>query len=224
MIYVIGDSHANAFSGHGINPAYPVMASRGVLAYADSYVRYKFSRRHKLDGFKTYRIGGCTAHNFSKNINTIHKILKYKKIREKDVLALSFGEIDIRNHLARQSNFEAGIVKTIENYIKGIKLLTANYTCKILILGAIASWLTGYEGPSAGTNIQRNKITEKFNKELRRQAEQNKFYYVDYFYEMLDENFNTKQEFLDNWPGSRMHLNPKFAHKYSEKVHLVLNN
>jgi hypothetical protein len=224
MIYVIGDSHASAFSGHGIQPCYPIMVKRQTLAYAYSFLRYNFSRKHKLEGFKSYRIGASTAHNFSKNINTIHRILKYKNVSDQDTLALSFGEIDIRNHLSRQNNFQVGIVKTIDNYIEGVQSLATYYKCKILILGSIASWSKGYKGPSAGNNIQRNKITEIFNTQLKKQAEINGFYYADFFYEMLDDNFNTKQEFLDNWLESRIHLNPKFAHQYAEKIHLVLNN
>ena len=223
MIYVIGDSHSCALSGHGMNPAYPILTSRNLSINARLLIEYKLSRKHKLEGFKTYRIGAATAHNIEKHLPVIFSILKFKNLRPEDTLALSFGEIDIRNHLIRMHDVDLGLNKTITNYINGLKKLANKYGCKILILGSIASWLEGYEGPSAGSNLERNKLTENFNLKLKTQAQQNGFYYLDFFYEMLDQNFKTKQAFLDTWPGSRMHLNPKFGHLYAEKIRLILN-
>lgn len=86
MIHVIGDSHVMVFSGKEHIP--DLVDDRGFLPF-----------------FTTYRLGQFTAYNVEKKRSAIEAVIK-DNVKAGDAVLLSFGEIDCRAHLVRQSELQ----------------------------------------------------------------------------------------------------------------------
>jgi hypothetical protein len=196
MIHCIGDSHSAVFSGEDkMQPIWPEPASN-LLPY-----------------FKSYRIGPCTAYQLDSKRSVISNILD-NNLNHNDKVMFCFGEVDARAHLIKQADIQKRDIKDIvlectNRYIDSV-LYYKRYNVELLLWGVIASWneskpYTG--GPSFGTNIVRNRITKMFNDNLKNNGNGIKF--ISIFEEMLNNDYTTNVEFLDEWEGSHMHLSQK---------------
>lgn len=94
----------------------------------------------------------------------------------------------------------------------------------MLVWGPIASWheskpYTG--GPSYGSCLERNTVTEKFNDYLEELCNKNSIGFISIFKKMVDSNKITNPYYLDNWQGSHMHLSqtsmPLIIEAFNEK-------
>lgn len=199
MIHCIGDSHSAVFSGEEkMQPTWPEQASN-LLPY-----------------FKSYRIGPATAYQLANKQPLIEYLINTINLTENDSIMFCFGEVDIRAHLIKQSQLQDKpvselVVECVDRYITSL-LNYKKFTNNILVWGPIASWsdkkvYTG--GPSYGTNKERNEVTEQFNNYLKDKCEENSFKFITIFDKMLNNDYTTKEDLLDDWEGSHMHLSQR---------------
>jgi hypothetical protein len=211
MIHCIGDSHASVFCGkEEMQPIWPQISD------------------DKTPFFKTYRIGAATAYQLDNKKPIINEIIRLKVDIKNDSVLFCFGEVDIRAHLLKQVELQkksiSEIVKECVDRYFSTLLYYKNLNIDVIAWGPIASWheskkYTG--GPSFGTCLERNIVTEEFNKYLEELCVKNNIKFVTIFYKMIDENKITNPYYLDNWEGSHMHLSqtamPLILNAFSEK-------
>jgi hypothetical protein len=209
MIHCIGDSHSAVFSGEEtMQPEWPLLAS------------------NKLPYFNSYRIGPATAYQLENKKYIIDEIIK-NHYNEDDRILFCFGEVDIRAHLIKQTSIQnrttQDLVKEcVDRYFEVI-LSYKNKGINCIVWGPIASWHQSkfYTGPSFGTCIERNKVTEEFNKYVEELCNIHNIGFVTIFYDMIDKNYETNTFYLDNWLGSHMHLSqnamPIILKRFEEK-------
>lgn len=199
MIHCIGDSHSAVFSGEEkMQPCWPEPAS------------------NTLPYFKSYRIGPATAYQLENKKSIIESLISSIDLVEDDKLMFCFGEVDIRAHIIKQSQLQNRkfydlTLECVERYINAVKYYK-KYNREIIIWGPIASWCdqkpyTG--GPSFGTNLERNYVTEIFNHLLSSFCSLEEFKFITIFYDMLNGDNTTNSYYLDDWEGSHMHLSQR---------------
>jgi hypothetical protein len=199
MIHCIGDSHSAVFSGEEtMQPCWPDPAA------------------NKIAYFKSYRIGPATAYQLATKQPIIESLINSLELTSKDYLMFCFGEVDIRAHLIKQSQIqnrpvEELVVECVERYVQSLSVYK-KYNVPIIVWGPIASWCdqkvyTG--GPSFGTNLERNLITNAFNTTLELCCIKQQFEFITIFPEMLNDDGTTNGDFLDDWEGSHMHLSQR---------------
>lgn len=209
MIHCIGDSHSAVFSGEEtMQPEWPELAS------------------NQLPYFKSYRLGPATAYQLENKKNLIDDIIK-QHFDDGDTLLFCFGEVDIRAHLIKQMQLQnrtaEDIVKECVDRYFDVILSYKNRGIKCAVWGPIASWHESryYTGPSFGTCVQRNYVTREFNRYIAQLCLANDVGFVTIFYDMVNENLETNTFYLDNWPGSHMHLSqtsmPVILERFKEK-------
>jgi hypothetical protein len=196
MIHCIGDSHSAVFSGkEEMQPIWP-QRSDDITPF-----------------FKSYRIGPATAYQLENKISIINEIIYSNVNIETDYVLFCFGEVDIRAHLIKQMKLQNKtmyeIVKECVDKYFNVLLKYKELGVKVIVWGPIASWHESKEytgGPSFGSCLERNLVTEEFNRYLEEQCNQNQIKFVTIFHKMIDENKITKSEYLDNWEGCHIHL------------------
>lgn len=197
MIHCIGDSHASVFSGQEeMQPIWPDR-SNDILPW-----------------FKSYRIGPATAYQLNNKLPIINEIIS--KQNKNDVFILCFGEVDIRAHLINQMSIQNKttdqvIAECVGRYFVTIKTLKDS-GINVGVWGPIASWNETKPylgGPSFGTNLERNKITELFTNRIDVLCSHFNIPVMSIFKEMLNEDGTTKAELLDDWKDCHIHLNQK---------------
>ena len=214
MIHCIGDSHSAVFSGEEVmQPQWPLLAS------------------NKLPYFNSYRIGPATAYQLETKKSIIDNILE-NHYKEGDSVLFCFGEVDIRAHIIKQSSLQN---RTIQDLIKecvdryfDVILSYKNKGINCMVWGVIASWHESkyYSGgPSFGTCIERNRVTEEFNKYIEEVCKFHNIGFISIFYDMIDENYETNTDYLDNWLDCHIHLNqtamPIILKKFTENGFIV---
>jgi len=204
MIHCIGDSHTSIFSGHDrIQDTWP-LRSNDILPY-----------------FRTYRLGSFTAYNLKTKCHIIEFVINQINLGGSDKLLFSFGEIDIRYHLIRVANESNRTImdvvyECVDRYIDTI-ISFKKYDTDILIWGPIASFNENkikegeiHEGPEFppwyGNNTERNEVTKIFNDNLKIKCEEYGLTFISIFEDMLTDKYETKEELLDDWWGSYIHL------------------
>jgi len=196
MIICLGDSHSSVFSGkEKIIPRWP----------AKEYTL--------LSKFKPIRIGPATAYNLKSKVPLLNEILNKTFYLKKDFVLFCFGEVDIRAHLIKQSILQEKkvdeiVLECVTKYINAIKLVSPKRKIQKAVFAPIASWSDEkpYDGPSYGSNLERNRITRIFNNTLEKMCNQNNIKFVSIFEDMLNKDGTTDSNFLDDW-GSGIHLN-----------------
>jgi hypothetical protein len=199
MIHCIGDSHSSVFSGKDeMMPIWP-QRSLDITEY-----------------FKSYRIGPATAYQLDNKKPILNDIIFNNVNKTNDSVLFCFGEVDIRAHLIKQINLQEltkfEIVKECVDRYVNVMLHYKEQGYNIIAWGPIASWHEDKPyttGPSYGTCLERNTITKEFNDYLLELCLKNDIKFVSIFKDMVDENLNTKHEYLDDWEGCHIHLNQK---------------
>lgn len=190
MIYVIGDSHSQIFNTQETEDYYDI-----------------FSR-----SFKTKWLGGATAYNISKHETELTIWLSDNQFdKNGDSLLFILGEIDARVHLGPQSH-KQGIT-----YEESCKLCTIRYHdflksfknegYNIIIMGATPSGphndTNGDGSLSYKTPIERNQITEIFNRQVKDICMLEGFIYRD----INDRVINSKFPYQTYFDRVSVHLN-----------------
>jgi hypothetical protein len=134
-----------------------------------------------------------------------------------------FGEVDIRAHLIKKAKEQDRpvnelVVECVERYINALSYYK-KYGVQLIVWGPIASWNENnpYMGPSFGTNKERNMVGFAFNIALEYACIKEGFKFISIFYDMLNEDGTTKEEFLDDWEESHMHLSQRSMPTILEK-------
>jgi hypothetical protein len=198
MIICLGDSHSSVFSQE------------------EKIVSQWPKKDYKLfSKFKPIRVGPATAYNLGKKIKLLNKVLNRTLYFSQDYVMFCFGEVDIRAHLIKQSKLQNSdlelIVKDcVDRYISAIMKVTPFRPINKAIFAPIASWTEEkpYDGPSFGTNLERNNTTKIFNKHLEKACIKKDIKFISIFEDMLNEDGSTNSTYLDDF-GTGIHLSQK---------------
>ena len=185
LIYVVGDSHVVPFRG-----SMPFLA---------------------------HHLGAATAYNLvKKNSSTksneqLFKIIK--KLGNKDIVMLSFGEIDCRIHIYYQHkksderySISDLIDRTISNYgevMAQLKERGVNFC--VYCVSPAAKVGNEYKYPFYGTPEVRSQINRTFNEKLKAFCQKNDYRFIDIYDKVVDENGFMLKEYA----GDEIHLNRK---------------
>jgi hypothetical protein len=185
LVHVIGDSHVVPFRG-----SMPFLA---------------------------HHLGAATAYNLTKKNSTtrsneqLFKVIN--KLGEKDIVMLSFGEIDCRIHIYYQHKKSNGkysieelIDRTISNYgevMAQLKQRGVNFC--IYCVSPATNVGNEYKYPYYGTAEVRSQINRLFNKKLRAFCQSNGYKFIDIYDRVADRDGLMLKEYA----GDDIHLNKK---------------
>ncbi len=196
MIICLGDSHSSVFS-----------QEEKIISQWPKKDFKVFSK------FKPIRIGPATAYNLETKIDHLNKVLNRTFYIKNSYVLFCFGEVDIRAHLIKQSKLqnkdvESIVAQCIDRYISAIKKVNPIRKIRKAVFAPIASWSDEkpYDGPSFGSNIERNQVTIMFNQYLEKKCEENNIIFISIFKEMLNKDGTTNPDYLDDF-GTGIHLN-----------------
>ena len=196
MIICLGDSHSSVFS-----------QEEKIISQWPKKDFKVFSK------FKPIRIGPATAYNLETKIDHLNKVLNRTFYIKNSYVLFCFGEVDIRAHLIKQSKLqnkdvESIVAQCIDRYISAIKKVNPIRKIRKAVFAPIASWSDEkpYDGPSFGSNIERNQVTIIFNQYLEKKCEENNIIFISIFKEMLNKDGTTNPDYLDDF-GTGIHLN-----------------
>ncbi len=185
LIHVIGDSHVAPFRG-----SMPFLA---------------------------HHLGAATAYNLNRKNSTtrsneqLFKVIN--KLGEKDILMLSFGEIDCRIHIYYQYKKSNGkysidelIDRTISNYGEVMaQLRERGVNFCIYCVSPATSVGNEYKYPFYGTAEVRSQINRMFNEKLRAFCQSNGYKFIDIYDRVSDKDGLMLKEYA----GDEIHLNKK---------------
>lgn len=184
QIFCIGDSHVSLFTG--VNE-----------------VQRPWPRKAKklLPFFQVLPLGPVLAYNLkSPNTKTkgrekLFKVLQ-KEVPKGSLVFLSFGEIDCRAHLLKQSRLqkrtiEAVVTECVDRYFSVI-LEVKKLGFKPLIWNAIPSTrltnISSKDFPTFGSCKERNMITSMFNKKLEEKCISKKIHFISTYEYFVDKD------------------------------------
>lgn len=195
LIHIVGDSHVKAFTNN--------------------------------IHFCTHFVGPATAYSLKNKKNTTDsnkKLFKaIKKInKERDIVILSFGEIDCRLHIYNQYkiNEEKIIIselinRTVLNYgevLKQINEMGVNFYVYSVPPAGIQENIHNF--PYYAPKPIRAKIKKEFNEQLATYCEVNNFKFINVYSEVTDKNGYISEEFIID----RIHLNNKVSRLVFNKL------
>ena len=185
LIHVIGDSHVVPFRG-----SMPFLA---------------------------HHLGAATAYNLNKKNSTTksnEKLFKViDKLGKKDIMMLSFGEIDCRIHIYYQykksneiHSISELIERTISNYgevMEQLKERRVNFC--VYCVSPATDVGNEYKYPFYGTAEVRSQINRMFNEKLRAFCQNNGYKFID-IYDRVADKYGLM---LKEYAGDEIHLNKK---------------
>lgn len=197
-LHCIGDSHTAFFTGYNkIQPAYPEV----VCGIAKNVF--------------TYRLGSPLAYNLCESDSTLKSKEKVFSILQtlnpqEDIILLSFGEVDCRAHLIKQSELNnltiaESVHICVERYLKVVEeILKMQF--RVVVWNAVPTSYgfedIDFEYPYYGTYVERNLACILFNEALKKRSVELGFYYLG-VYELIinKELFSMPKYYFD-----RIHL------------------
>jgi hypothetical protein len=205
MIHIVGDSHTQIFND--------------------------------LPSFTIYWLPTITASHVSHRLTEIYSVVEH--IPKDELVMFSMGEIDCRVFLETKVEYYKSLTDS-KNTIEIIESVVNRYfnviknnfseTHRIGFWGPVASYThkvssskeLGYHPdmsffmPGTYSCSERNELTKIFNDRLKVLCDENGFVFMTMFYDMIDENMNTKENMTDgiHLPGS---LQPFIIEKFKEK-------
>ncbi len=195
IIHCIGDSHANFFCGS--DEMQPVWPEDGI------------KNSHPL--FRSYRIGPVLAYNLcrynssTRGRETLFELLG--QLPKKSNILFCFGEIDCRAHVVLQSEKQSRptkeIVKEVVDRYFSVLQEVQNMGFNILVWNVIPSAPTDINSrinvPQEylfhGTRDERNAVTIEFNTYLKKLAEANGMFFMDFFHRLMNEDKTVKLQY-----------------------------
>ncbi len=215
-IAVIGDSHVNYFSGNEELSFIPV--------------GYDVNTCDQVNDLPitVFHLGPCLAYKSNQYGSTNRFREKLDWLLEDMILPgatiiSSLGEIDLRAHVfketARQEKSYQEIVDNIlKNYADFLDFLSGS-GFKVVCYGPIASQKDSCpvteDHPRVGSEHERNSATKYFNDELSKICESRGYGFFTMFYDMVDEDLATREEFLSE---DKFHLGQHSYGKLVEKL------
>ena len=199
LIHVVGDSHVVPFRG-----SMPFLA---------------------------HHLGAATAYNLNRKNNTtrsneqLFKVID--KLGKKDIVMLSFGEIDCRIHIYYQHKKSNGkysidelIERTVTNYgevMAQLKERGVNFC--VYCVSPATKVGNEYKYPFYGTPEIRSQINRAFNEKLRAFCEKNGYTFIDIYDWVSDKN----GLMLEEYAGDDIHLNKKAVRLVREELRVKLH-
>jgi hypothetical protein len=167
--------------------------------------------------FLTHHLGAATAYNLNKKNSTtksneqLFKVIN--KLGKKDIVMLSFGEIDCRIHIYYQykksnEKYSIGelIDRTISNYGEVMAQLRGRQVNFCVYCVSPATKVGNeYKYPFYGTLEIRSQINRTFNEKLRAFCQKNGYKFIDIYDAVTDKDGLMLKEFS----GDDIHLNKK---------------
>ena len=193
MILFFGDSHTAAFVIQENNSMIPDL----VLI--------------KNGPFNSYRTWPYTCFNIDTKFEILTGYLSELKLTKDDIVFFSYGETDLRCHIGPNSfdtlQEDENISSIVNKYVHFLNMIKKQFDFDVGCYGPIASGIhNGPNGndsiPSYSNSIERNKITVKFNNELKKKCKEKGIIYKDIFRHLVYDNFETKNEYY----GDKIHL------------------
>jgi hypothetical protein len=191
--------------------------------YGDSHARFSF-KNLKLD-YTDHHHSAVTMFRIGRD-NIIVNFDKNMPLCEKDMIVLSYGEIDCRCHIQQQidkgRNEDDIINQLVDNYFVTIRNnIVAN--AKIIIVGVIPPTkqndhdiLHGpilHQFPFVGIDEDRVRYTNKVNKKLEEHSNINNYIYFNPYDYYTREDGTLKHELSDTFVhlGDNRHFLEKFC-------------
>ena len=182
MIYIIGDSHVSVFSGtdttyEGLRHIQPEFGTCYTLSQGQ--LKQHINRfEQRMPHFCAIKIGSNTAYNSLNKLPRIEQAILEYGVKEGDYVFLSFGEIDIRNHIGfNTTNIEQGIMECVDRYIQ-TALSLKNRPFKVGVYAPPASSV-GVTTKEYGDVVLRNKMTFQFSTYLKKLCIENNIIFKD---------------------------------------------
>jgi hypothetical protein len=172
-IQCIGDSHVSVFNG------------------SNTPSETGFEHLDILRNFKTYRIGPYLAYNIGQGEHpgsiSLHGSLS--KLDPNSIILLSFGEIDCREHLKKQSEeqnktYEDVVKECVDVYFTAILDIKKTFKTIIILGPQPCSWST-----------ESNKICKMFNEYIEGLCNENGIYFWTFFYDIVSDDVGKMAEF-----------------------------
>lgn len=212
MIYIIGDSHVSIFSGvdnvNGnrihIQPEYGhcYVIENGAI----KTLRNRNEFIQEIPNVVAIKMGSHTAYNLINKLDKLDRIIKDYKMKKEDTILFLFGEIDIRAHLGFKPSTENAIKECIGRYLK-VLLHFKNKGYNVGVFAPYASLpneLRYNIGRNYSDSQSRNKLTTKFNNELKEKVVENNMLFKDIHKFMLNEDYSSNRiYFKDNIHASK---------------------
>lgn len=191
VVHCIGDSHVCFFSGRDmIHPGWPDESD------------------DRLPWFKTYRVGSSLAYNLSRcgtktrGRERLFEVLDAKVPAGAHVM-LSFGEIDCRAHIVKQSQLKQLPVETVvesclDEYFKAVREVVAR-GFQVIVYNVVPSRVSTSGGVSknaeqyvtTGTWRERNHAARLFNEGARRRCAECGARFLENFPDLIDNRGKT---------------------------------
>ncbi len=202
VFFVIGDSHTEIFHKNS-------MATKVLIAGSEAEPN-KRMWFNKSKHFVCYHMFAVTAYNTNNPHATIPSLTKTKFLIENGFLPkgckviCSFGEIDCRVHIQKQSEKQhRPVEQIIDDVMKNYEtflLMLKKQGYEVIAYGPIPSQSDHIAldptFPRCGTEIERNKITKLFNQKLELLCKKNQLGYKTLFYDLINKDMTTKDTYL----------------------------
>ena len=212
MIYIIGDSHVSIFSGVDtgldgkihIQPEYGYcyILENGIIAT----LRPRNNFINNIPNVCPIKMGSHTAFNLINKIDKLNRIIIDYKCGCDDIILLCFGEIDIRAHIGFKNNINEAIVECVERYTSVLlELKSKGFNVGVFApYASLPNELTYNVGLNYSDSQTRNRITTKFNKELKKSMIKHDMIFKDIHTLMLNDDYSSNHiYFKDNIHASK---------------------
>ncbi len=177
---------------------------------------------------RVYHLGPCLAYSMNKTGATekgrekVEYLISSGFLSKGSVVITCFGEIDIRSHILKpgRMDFSAKLDAAICGYVEFIRRMASDF--KVVVCGPIATqkdiWRVNKLFPRYGTEQERNKVTGAFNGKLQNLCSELDIPFVTFFYEMIDENMQTKDGFIFD----ECHLHSAYHEEMTRRLGAVI--
>lgn len=202
IIYCIGDSHVGVFSGtNSIQPRWPERSS------------------DRLTFFRTFRIGPVLAYSLHRDNTTNMAKEKAADILHECVpndawILMSFGEIDCREHIRKQSiSRKVALVDIIsdcvDKYLLAVESLRGGR--KVIIYNAIPSrrYTPTDRKPVISRVEKENKIKTRFNRYLAKRASVYGYSFLSIYRDVIDSSGIGKEKYYLKNASKTPHLSKR---------------
>lgn len=199
-IIAIGDSHTYFFSGQEVIRPRKIAYHHGVIN----------SSENCLPEFSPIHIGPVLAYNANRygtktrGREKVDYLIKKRMIERGARVLFCYGEIDIRNHVVRQSRdqgiaMERVVDKILENYLTFLVSMREE-GLRVACWGPTPSFPDAEkpsdEFPTCGDEITRNNATLYFNEQLKNLCQQNNLGFVSIAEKVIDERGRIRQDYF----------------------------
>lgn len=201
MIYIIGDSHVSVFSGtdkthDGLRHIQPEFGTCYTLSQGQ--LRERINRfEQRIPHFCPIKTGSNTAYNSFNKLPRIEQAISEYSVTKDDYVFLSFGEIDIRNHIGFNivGTLEETIMNCVDRYMKTVIYLK-NKDINIGVYAPPCSSIGNRTPIDYADVIIRNKMTIFFNQYLKEKCDEHNIPFKDISTLMMLPDGSTDESYI----------------------------